>query len=83
VEVELHEFLTLALDGGEWPVLHPGHFTPGVKTPITHWIGGWVGPKAGLHMVAKEKIPSLLVLGIEPLSASHNITTKMLYLLQL
>jgi hypothetical protein len=27
-------FLTLALDGGEWSSLCPGHFTSG-----THWIG--------------------------------------------
>jgi hypothetical protein len=23
-------------------------FTPGERTPSTHWIGGWVGPRAGL-----------------------------------
>jgi hypothetical protein len=23
---------------------------------ITHWIGGWVGPKAGLDAVEKKKI---------------------------
>jgi hypothetical protein len=27
--------------------------------PGTHWIGGWVGPRAGLDMVSKRKIPSL------------------------
>jgi len=26
VEVQLHSFLTLALDGGEWSATHPGHF---------------------------------------------------------
>jgi hypothetical protein len=44
-------FLTLALDGGEWSALHPCHFTP-----FTHWIGGWVGPRAGLDAVEKRKI---------------------------
>jgi len=24
----------------------------------THWIGGWVGPRAGLNAVEKRKIPS-------------------------
>jgi len=36
VEVN-HAFLTSALDGGGWSASHPGLFTPG-----THWIGGWV-----------------------------------------
>jgi len=27
-------------------------FTPrGEKAPGTHWIGGWVGPRAGLDVV--------------------------------
>jgi hypothetical protein len=28
MEVLLHEFLTSALDGGEWLTSRPGHFTP-------------------------------------------------------
>jgi hypothetical protein len=32
---------------------------PRERTPGTNWIGGWVGPKAGLDMVVKRKIPSL------------------------
>jgi hypothetical protein len=31
----------------------------GDRTPGTHWIGGWVGPRASLDAVAKRKIPSL------------------------
>jgi len=27
-------------------------------TPSTHWIGGWVGPRAVLDAVVKRKIPS-------------------------
>jgi hypothetical protein len=26
--------------------------------PVTHWIGGWVGPRAFLDAVVKRKIPS-------------------------
>jgi hypothetical protein len=60
VEVYLHSFLTLALDGGEWSASRPGRFTPGEKAPGTRWIGGWVGPRASLDAVAKKKkIPSL------------------------
>jgi hypothetical protein len=40
VEIQLHEFLISALDGGEWSASHPGRFTPGERAPGTHWIGG-------------------------------------------
>jgi len=50
--------LTSALDGGEWSASCPGHFTPRERDPGTHWIGGWVGPRASLDMVLKRKIPS-------------------------
>jgi hypothetical protein len=43
-DVWTHVFLTLALYGDEWSLSRPGRFTPG-----THWIGGWVGPRASLN----------------------------------
>jgi len=52
VDVQLHTFLTLALDGGEWSVSHPSHFTPGERAPDTHWIGAWIGPRSSLEVVA-------------------------------
>jgi hypothetical protein len=36
----------------------PGRFNPEEITRGTHWIGGWVGPRAGLDTVSKIKIPS-------------------------
>jgi len=56
VEVSLHAYLTSALDGGEWSASRPGRFTPGKGVTVTHWIRGWVGPRAGLGAVAKRKI---------------------------
>jgi hypothetical protein len=50
--------LTSAPDGGEWSALRPGRFTPRGRGPGTHWIGGWVGPRAVLDAVVKMKIPS-------------------------
>jgi hypothetical protein len=46
--------LTSALDGREWSASHPGSFTPRERAPGTHWIGGWVDPKAGLDAVMKR-----------------------------
>jgi hypothetical protein len=46
VDVKIHVFLTSALDGDEWSVSRPGHFTPG-----NHWTGHWVGHRTGLEEV--------------------------------
>jgi len=35
----------------------PAALPPGKGTPGTHWIGGWVGPRAILNAVVKTKIP--------------------------
>jgi hypothetical protein len=58
VEAQLHVFLTSALDGCEWSVSRPGRFTPRERAPGTHWIGGWVGPRAILDAMVKRKLPS-------------------------
>jgi hypothetical protein len=50
--------LTLALDGGEWSPSGPGRLTHGERSPCTHWIEGWVNPRAGLDEVVKKKNPS-------------------------
>jgi hypothetical protein len=57
VEVSLHSFLTLALDGGEWSASRPGpgRFTPMESAPGIHWIGDWVGPRAGQDAVVRRK----------------------------
>jgi hypothetical protein len=45
-------FLTSALDGGEWSASRPGRdFYPG-----THWRGGRVGHRPGLHAEDGEKL---------------------------
>jgi len=33
VEIELHALLNSALDGGEWPALHPCRLTAGIRFP--------------------------------------------------
>jgi hypothetical protein len=34
----------------------PAALYPRGKDPSTHWIGGWVGPRAGLDAGARRKI---------------------------
>jgi hypothetical protein len=48
-----YSFSTSALDGGEWSASRPGR---GERTPGTHCIGGWVGPRAGLDTEVGGKI---------------------------
>jgi hypothetical protein len=48
--------LTSALDGDEWSASRPGRFNPRERAPDTHWIGGWVGPRAVLDTVVTRKI---------------------------
>jgi hypothetical protein len=57
--------LTSALDGGEWSASRHGRFTPRERVPCIHWIGGWVGLRAGLDAVVKKKISRPLP-GLEP-----------------
>jgi hypothetical protein len=48
-------FLTSALGGGEWSSSRLFRFTPGERAPRVHWIGGQVGPIAGLDVTEKKK----------------------------
>jgi hypothetical protein len=50
--------LTSTLDIDEWSASRPDRFTPRERSPGTHWIGGWMGPRAVLVAVVKEKFPS-------------------------
>jgi hypothetical protein len=46
-------FLTSALVGDERLASRLGRFTPEERDPGTHWIGGWVEPRAGLDDLEK------------------------------
>jgi hypothetical protein len=67
VAVQIHIFLISALAGGEWSASRPGHCTPGERVSGTHWIGGWVDPRASLDDVEKRKFLILPGLEIRPL----------------
>jgi hypothetical protein len=55
----LHAFLTSALDGVKWSASPNCRINPMERADGTHWIGGWVDPRAGLYTVAKRKIPTI------------------------
>jgi hypothetical protein len=76
------------LDGGEWSPSLPGRFTSRERAPGTHWIGDWVGSRAGLDTVVKRKIsnpyrdskprlyrpqPSAILCWHQTLQVSHQI----------
>jgi hypothetical protein len=54
VVVYIEIFLTWALVGGELSASRSGRFIFGERASGTHWIGGWVGPRAGLDYVEKR-----------------------------
>jgi hypothetical protein len=60
-------FLSAALAGDEWSASRPGRFTPEERAYGTHWIGGWVGPRASLDDVKKRKFLTLPGLELRPL----------------
>jgi hypothetical protein len=47
--------LTSGLEGVEWSASPSARFTSGEKARSTHWLGGWVDPRAGLDDVEKIK----------------------------
>jgi hypothetical protein len=51
VNVQIHIFLISALVAGEWSASRAWRFTPEEIASGTHWIGGRVGPRAGLDNV--------------------------------
>ena len=55
MEVELHVFLLLSLCGGKLLASRSVRFVSERATTDVHWIGGWVGPRTGLHLVSKLK----------------------------
>jgi hypothetical protein len=62
--------MKLHTDWGIWSASRPGRFTPVERDPDTHWIGGWVDPRACLDDVEKRKFFTLLGLELRPLGRS-------------
>jgi hypothetical protein len=66
-------FFTSELDRDKWSV---SRFTPRETAPCTHWIRGWVGPRAGLDAVKKNVAPGwnrLWLLRPYPVTIPHGV----------
>jgi hypothetical protein len=61
-------FLISALDKGRGSASTPSHFNMGAKASGTHWIEGWLGPRASVAAVEGKKKSYLL--GIKPRTSS-------------
>jgi hypothetical protein len=57
MEVQVHTFFILALDGGEW--LWLSLFNPGENGPYIRYTWGWACLSVGLDNVKKRKTPSI------------------------
>jgi hypothetical protein len=67
-----YSFTTSALDGVSVQRHAPAALYSRGKDLITHWTGGWVGPRAGLDTEARGDIP-LPLPGIEPRSPGRPV----------
>jgi hypothetical protein len=67
MDVYIHIFLTSALAGGELSVSRPSRFTPGERAPGTHWLGGWMDPRACQGDLEKRKFLTLPELELRPI----------------
>jgi hypothetical protein len=64
---------------GEWMYRSTFSWTRSLYPPGTHWIQGWVGPRAGLDNVENEKFLTLLGLEIRPLCCPAKVA-QLVYL---
>jgi len=76
LEVELRYCISHpALCGGKWSASRCGRFTPR-RNSFTHWVVGWVSPRAGVGFLKKSNFVPLM--GIEPrplYRPAHNLVT--------
>jgi hypothetical protein len=59
VDVQMYVFLTSALVGDELSASCSDRFNPGERAPGTHWVRGWMGPRAGVGIMEKCKFLTL------------------------
>jgi hypothetical protein len=67
VDIYIYIFLTSELAAVEWSASRSGRFTPGERAPSTHWVGGYVDPRAGVDNVEKTNSGSYWNSNSDPL----------------
>jgi hypothetical protein len=77
VDLLIHNFLTSALDGGEWSASRFCHFTLEERASITHWTRCGEDPTAGLDEM--EKLKFLTLSGLEIRTLGHATLSQSLY----
>jgi hypothetical protein len=80
VDEYIHVFLTSTLVGGEWSASRSGRSTSGETAPGIHWVGGWVGLRAGLDDMEKRYPARRYSLYRQRYPASLNGTVSFVYL---
>jgi len=79
VEVQLHIFLTSALDGDEWSASDPDCFNPGENPPLDT---GWVGSRPCLNGLEKKHLdPAKSWTLIRQWSSLATLSTELSWLL--
>jgi hypothetical protein len=73
--------LNSAIVKGEWSASRPGRFTPGKGPPGTHWIGGWLNPRAGMDDVEKRTLLPYLDSNSDP-TPGRPVRSQSLYRLR-
>jgi hypothetical protein len=58
-------FLALVLDGGECSASRPSCYIAGETAPGTHFIEGWVGPRAGMDCMEKRRVLSRVLVALD------------------
>jgi hypothetical protein len=76
-KIQINEFLTFVLDGGEWSTSRPGHFIPHRKPSIT---SAWAGKKSLPPIVKRILIPLLFSSSTKP---THKLSIFEFYILLL
>jgi hypothetical protein len=78
--IHIQVSLTSALLGGDWSASRPDRFTSGERVHGTHWIGGWVDPRACMDNMERRKF--LTSSGLELRSHSSPARSQSLYRLR-
>jgi hypothetical protein len=66
---------TSSSDGGEWSASHPCQFISRKEVRGSHWIEGWMGPRAGVDSMKKRK--SVASAGNHPFRGLVSVSTEL------